>query len=305
MRKSQGQKQTSHRPRRCRRFPTRISEPLNPRAPEPLELVAETRREFEKAADPKYRESIQRFFKEPIDFYGVKTPDARRIYSESFNRVKHLPKREILEICEMLHKGPGHDVRAQGGQSLQALGHDPNSPEELGHVPRRARTASKYEEHAMAFSWAGRLVKKLEPADFVTLERWLKLHVSNWAACDTFCGGAVGEFLLRFPQFLPKVRKWALSENRWLRRASAVALIPAAKQEKYLPEAYKTADVLLEDEDDMVQKGYGWLLKEIANKRAQEVFEFVLERKDRMPRTALRYAIEKMPAAWKKRAMAK
>ncbi len=53
----------------------------------------------------------------------------------------------------------------------------------------------------------------------------------------------------------------------------------------------------------MAQKGYGWMLKEIANKRPQEVPDLVLQRKKRMPRTALRHAIEKMPAAWKKRAM--
>jgi 3-methyladenine DNA glycosylase AlkD len=47
------------------------------------------------------------------------------------------------------------------------------------------------------------------------------------------------------------------------------------------------------------------MLKELANKRPNEVFEFVLARRDRMPRTALRYAIEKMPPVWKKRAMAK
>jgi 3-methyladenine DNA glycosylase AlkD len=133
----------------------------------------------------------------------------------------------------------------------------------------------------------------------------LKKYVSNWAACDTFCGGPVGEFLVRFPEFLPRVRSWARSKNRWLRRASAVTLIPAVKQEKYVPEAYATAEILLLDEDDMVQKGYGWMLKELANERPREVFEFVMAHKDLMPRTALRYAIEKMPAAWKKRAMAR
>jgi 3-methyladenine DNA glycosylase AlkD len=235
----------------------------------PSELVAAIRREFAAAADAKYGESIQRFFKEPIDVYGVRTPDARRIHKEYFNKVKHLPKRDIFEICELLHKGP------------------------------------KYEDHGIAFSWAGRLVKKLEPADFAILERWLTNYVSNWAACDTFCGGAVGEFLLRFPEFLPRVRGWAKSKNRWLRRASVVALIPAAKREKYLDRAFATANDLLEDPDDMVQKGYGWLLKEVANKRAEDVLDFVLKRKARMPRTALRYAIEKMPSAWKKRAMAK
>jgi 3-methyladenine DNA glycosylase AlkD len=249
----------------------------------PGELVAEIRREFEKAVDPKYRESVQRFFKEPIDVYGVRTADARRISNEYFNKVRHLPKREILKMCEMLHSGLGHDPKRRTFRSCPA---------------------PKYEEHGIAFIWAGKLSAKLEPADFSILEGWLKKHVSNWAACDTLCGGPLGEFLLRFPQFLPRVQKWARSENRWLRRASAVALILAAKREKYLSEAYKTADILLEDEDDMVQKGYGWLLKEIANKRPQEVLDFVMKRKATMPRTALRYAIEKMPPAWKKRAMA-
>ncbi len=248
------------------------------------EIVAAIKREFAAAADPKYRESIQRFFKEEIEVYGVKTPDARRISQEYFKQVKHRPKREIFEICEQLHGGLGHDPKCRTFRSCPA---------------------PKYEEHGIAFSWAGKLVSQFEPADFGVFERWLENYVSNWAACDTFCGGAVGEFLLRFPEFLPRVQKWARSKNRWLRRASAVALILAVKQEKYLSDAYKTADILLEDEDDMVQKGYGWLLKEIANKRPGEVFEFVMKRKAKMPRTALRYAIEKLPPAWRKQAMAR
>jgi 3-methyladenine DNA glycosylase AlkD len=248
------------------------------------EIVAAIKREFEAAADPKYRESIQRFFKEEIEVYGVRTADARRISQEHFKKVKHLPKHEVFEICELLHSGLGHDPKCRTFRSC----------------PK-----PKYEEHGIAFSWAGKLSSQFEPADFRVLEGWLKKYVSNWAACDTFCGGAVGEFLVRFPEFLPRVRSWARSKNRWLRRASAVTLIPAVKQEKYLQQAFATADDLLEDEGDMVQKGYGWMLKEIANKRPQEVFEFVMARRDRMPRTALRYAIEKMPPAWKKRAMAK
>jgi len=263
------------------------------------EIVAAITRELKAAADPKYRESIQRFFKEPIEVYGVRTTDARRISNEYFKRVKHLPKREVLEICELLHNGLGHDEARKRGQSPGARGRAVQSPFS------RSSTAPKYEEHGVAFSWAGKLSAKLEPKDFSILERWLKEHVSNWAACDTFCGGAVGEFLVRFPEFLPRVRGWAKSKNRWLRRASAVAHIIPNRNGIALDSAYEVADVLLEDKDDMVQKGYGWMLKEIANKRPQEVLDFVMARKDRMPRTALRYAIEKMPPAWKKKAMAK
>jgi len=231
-------------------------------------IVKAIRRELAAAADAKYRASLQRFFKEPIEVYGVKTADVRRISQKYFKQVKDRPKREVFELCELLHGG------------------------------------TKFEEHGIAFSWAAKLAAKFEPSDFKMLEGWVKLHVSNWAACDTLCCGALGEFVIRFPRFLPRVQAWARSKNRWLRRASAVAMILAARRELYLDVAYKTADVLLLDEDDMVQKGYGWLLKEISNRRPREVFDFVMKRKDKMPRTALRYAIEKLPPAWKKQAMA-
>jgi 3-methyladenine DNA glycosylase AlkD len=231
--------------------------------------VAAITREFKAAADPKYRDAIQRFFKEPITLHGVRTPEWRCISRQFWNQVKQLPKADVFELCEEL------------------------------------LAVRNNEERGVAFDWASRLRKQLVPTDFPRLERWLKQHVSNWAACDTFCGGAVGEFLVRFPAFLPRVRGWAKSKNRWLRRASAVAHIIPTRNGIAVDSAYEVADVRREDKDDMVQRGYGWMLTEIANKRPQEVLDFVMARKDRMPRTALRYAIEKMPAAWKKQAMAK
>jgi len=53
----------------------------------------------------------------------------------------------------------------------------------------------------------------------------------------------------------------------------------------------------------MVQKGYGWMLKEASKKHQEEVFQFVLKHRNIMPRTALRYAIEKMPSDLKAIAM--
>jgi 3-methyladenine DNA glycosylase AlkD len=70
-----------------------------------------------------------------------------------------------------------------------------------------------------------------------------------------------------------------------------------------LNQAFKTADAVLLDEDDMVQKGYGWMLKEASQAFPKEVFDFVNARKARMPRTALRYAIEKLPAKQRKQLM--
>jgi 3-methyladenine DNA glycosylase AlkD len=108
-----------------------------------------------------------------------------------------------------------------------------------------------------------------------------------------------------YPEFLSGLKKWALSENRWMRRASAVSLIIPARRGKYLPDIFEISELLLQDRDDMVQKGYGWMLKEASKPYRNEVFDFVMRKKHLMPRTALRYAIEKMPPDMREKAMAR
>ena len=68
---------------------------------------------------------------------------------------------------------------------------------------------------------------------------------------------------------------------------------------------FEIADILLLDKGDLVQKGYGWMLKAASKSYQKEVFEYVMKNKTKMPRTALRYAIEKMPKDLKVKAMAK
>jgi 3-methyladenine DNA glycosylase AlkD len=106
-----------------------------------------------------------------------------------------------------------------------------------------------------------------------------------------------------YPEYLSGLKRWALSKNRWMRRAAAVSLIVPAKQGKFLKDVFEIADILLLDREDMVQKGYGWMLKVAANKHEKEVFDYVMKKKSVMPRTALRYAIEKMPKDLKAKAM--
>jgi len=90
-----------------------------------------------------------------------------------------------------------------------------------------------------------------------------------------------------------------------MRRAAAVSLIIPARKGKFLHDILEIADILLLDKEDMVQKGYGWMLKEASKKNQREIFEYVFKKRSVMPRTALRYAIEKMPADLKKIAMAR
>ena len=84
-----------------------------------------------------------------------------------------------------------------------------------------------------------------------------------------------------------------------------MSLIVPAKKGDFLQEAFEICDALLADKDDMVQKGYGWLLKEESRKHRKEVYEYVVKNRKTMQRTALRYALELMPKELKAMAMKK
>ncbi|MDD5756813.1 MAG: DNA alkylation repair protein, partial [bacterium] len=153
--------------------------------------------------------------------------------------------------------------------------------------------------------WAFRLEKKYVPEDFQLFAKWVKKYINNWAKCDTFCNHAVGALVEKYPALLPELKVWARSDNRWVKRAAAVTLILPARRGKFLKEALEIADILLLDQDDLVQKGYGWLLKEASRQHQQEVFAYLMKHKKIIPRTAFRYALEKMSPPLKNLAMAK
>jgi 3-methyladenine DNA glycosylase AlkD len=164
--------------------------------------------------------------------------------------------------------------------------------------------ASDFTEEAFIVSfWLPLCAKNFEKSDLETFERWIDTYINNWAKCDGFCNHTVGDFIEKFPESIALIYVWAESKNRWLRRASAVSFIVPAKRGKHLNAVFAITDLLLRDQDDMVQKGYGWLLKEASRKHCQEVFSYVMKHKSVMPRTALRYAVELMPHSRRIRAM--
>lgn len=232
-------------------------------------IINKIREELREKADEDVKKSGERFFKERVKFYGMRTPEVSRIAKEYFKKNKGQSKEEIFSLCEELWK------------------------------------SAYMEESFIACNWSYALRKQYEPKDFIIFEKWVKEYVSNWAACDTLCNHTVGSFLEMYPEYLSKLREWAVSHNRWVRRASAVSLIVPAKNGKFLKDVFQIADILLLDKDDMVQKGYGWMLKVASQAHEKKVFEYVLAHKATMPRTALRYAIEKMPKALKNKAMRK
>ena len=101
-----------------------------------------------------------------------------------------------------------------------------------------------------------------------------------------------------------EVFRWAKSRNRWRRRAACVALIRGAREKKFFAEIMRTTEKLLQDEDDMVQKGLGWLLREAAKYDPKRTVPYLMKIRSRAPRLVLRTACETLPEATRKRILA-
>lgn len=232
-------------------------------------ILQKLKKELAKHVDKKYKQGALNYFKEPIKLLGVRSANTRKISQKYFGQIKTLDKKEIFELAESLMK--------TGVSEYQTVG----------------------------FDWVYRIKKQFSPTDFKTFEKWLKNYITNWGSCDDFCAHALGYFIELHPRFIKNLKQWTRSPDRWLRRGAAVALVAPARKGKFLKEIFQIAGMLVQDEDDLARKGYGWMLKEASHKHEKEVFSFVMKNKHKMPRVALRYAIEKMPADKKKRAMVK
>lgn len=230
-------------------------------------IIEKIRIELRKNIDKKTQTSSQNFFKEKIKSYGVKVPAVHQMSKEYFKLVDFKTKSEIFDLCESLWQS--------------------------GFI----------EESLIACNWSYYIHEKYEPEDFQIFEKWINDYVNNWASCDTLCNHTIGTFIEMYPEFLARLKELANSENRWVRRAASVTLIKPARKGKFLDDILEIADILLLDKDDLVQKGYGWMLKAASEAHQKEIFEYVMKNKSIMPRTALRYAIEKMPKDLKSKAM--
>lgn len=231
-------------------------------------ILEDYRTEVIQNIDPERKASAQHFFKEEVKIYGLKMTVLDQIGKKHFTNLADKSKEHVFLLCEELWK------------------------------------SGMMEESFTACNWCYAVRKQYKPEDFKIFEKWIENYVNNWASCDTLCNHSVGTLIEMYPDKISGLKIWAHSQNRWVKRASAVSLIVPARRGKFLNDVLEIASILLTDSDDMVQKGYGWMLKEASKTHQNEIYDFVTGNRHGMPRTAYRYAIEKMPPDLRKKAMA-
>jgi len=119
--------------------------------------------------------------------------------------------------------------------------------------------------------------------------------INNWDLVDVSAPRIVGEYLYplgsRFWSVLPEMAK---EDHLWRNRIAIMATFAFIRNKTFTP-TFEIAEILLNHEHDLIHKAVGWMLREVANRELAPVEKFLRKHCKTMPRTMLRYTIEKFP----------
>lgn len=225
--------------------------------PKPADYIAaHIRRVLKDGGSAPLAEDTQRFFKEYVPNYGWRTADLRKL-ARRFSRA-------LVE---------------EGGVERAVA------------IADELFTGTNGTEKTFAVLLLENHVGKMGDRELRKFESWLP-RVTNWSDHDGLVHYLIAPLIAARPERAERVFRWAKSGNRWLRRASAVALIQGARRHRLEPQIKRVTAMLLNDEDDMVQKGVGWLLREYAKADAGRAVPFLAKIRSGAPRFVLRTACE-------------
>jgi 3-methyladenine DNA glycosylase AlkD len=216
------------------------------------------RAELRKSADPAKAKGLQWFFKTGPGEYG----EGDRFLGIRVPDLRRVAKKHkdlsLDEICELL-------------------------------------SSELHEERLLALFL---LVHKYDKGDETTRSQIYRLylkstrHINNWDLVDSSAPRIVGRHL--FDRARKPLFRLAKSESLWERRIAVLSTFDFVRQGDF-QDAFAIADLLLNDCEDLIHKAVGWMIREVANRDMEAAESFLKPRYHEMPRTMLRYAIEKFP----------
>jgi 3-methyladenine DNA glycosylase AlkD len=140
--------------------------------------------------------------------------------------------------------------------------------------------------------------REFTPRLLMVWKRWLaRGYSANWATTDAICGVLIAPLLVMHPHLARRMRSWTRDRSLWVRRASAVSLVSLARRGTALDLAYDVARALHADKEDLIHKAVGWLLREAGSADERRLERYLRDLGPAIPRTTLRYAIERMTPA--------
>lgn len=223
-----------------------------------LQLTAKNfTKELEKHQSDKELQKIQRYFKTGENEYGHGDKFIGVKMGQVFAVAKEFGEMPIGEI-EKLLESPIHEVRA-GAVSL---------------MDKASRDKKISQDRLKEF-----------------FELYMRRHdrINNWDLCDLGCLHMTGSYL--FDKSRSILYKLAKSKNIWERRTAILSTCYFIRQGE-LDDTFKIAEVLVRDEEELIHKATGWMLRFAGTKNAKKLISFLDKYAATMPRTLLRYSIE-------------
>jgi 3-methyladenine DNA glycosylase AlkD len=211
-------------------------------------------------ADEAKAASYQRFFKEPVNYFGLDNKGMKQIKQDLFDRVRESwTIAEAVAFCHAMVEDPHMEARGLGYQTVAYF------------------------------------VGEASPELLADIKTWLEQSCDNWGLVDNLAPSVLAPFLELHPDLIAEVVSWTGSPCLWLRRGATVAFVPLVKKPEYLDTAYEIATLLFNDREDLMHKVVGWLLREAGKTDTERLRAFLLEHGPKIPRTTVRYAIERFP----------
>ena len=246
-------------------------QPITPMKKTPAYIAKHIRVVIQNGGSAPHTEEVQRFFKHEVQSRGWYTGELRKM-AVRFRRTIIVQNGVpfLLQVADQLFRG------------------------------------EILEEKILAVVMLQEIVGGFGKAEFKLFESWLD-RISTWADHDALVHYLIGPMIAADAAYLSRPPRWARkkSPNPWPQRAAAVSLIHSTRQHKNFGDIQHITKMLLTSNDDMVQKGLGWLLREAAKANPKQTIDYLMTIRDRTPRLVLRTACETLPAATRARVLAK
>jgi 3-methyladenine DNA glycosylase AlkD len=216
--------------------------------------------ELKRLSNPKDAEFLQRFFKTGEGQYG---------YGDRFRGIRVPASRELVR------KHP--DATLETAQELLA--------------------SEFHEDRLVALMFMVRLYKKGDARQREAVYKSYLANtarVNNWDMVDSSAEWIVGPHLMERSR--KPLYRLAKSKDLWERRIAILSTFHFIRHDQF-DDTFAIAEQLLGDKEDLIHKAVGWMIREVANRDGGAARKFLLRHYSKMPRTMLRYAIEKFPEA--------
>lgn len=222
----------------------------------PRYIADHIRRVLKDGGSAPHAEGVQRFFKEEIRSRGWYTAEMRKVARRSSRTIVNEQGVEFLvQVADDLFRG------------------------------------AILEEKVFAVLLLQGLTGQFKDREFRRFESWLS-RISSWADHDGLVHYLIAPMVASKPSRVRRVFAWAKSSDRWHRRAACVALIRGTRRRLFSVAVMRLSSALLRDNDEMVQKGLGWLLRETAKADPKGTIPYLMKIRQRAPRLVLRTACE-------------